>query len=235
MRKALLILMATAVLLTSLPFALAGCSSKAATVRAGGADDLYLAPQPETLQDPPGQISGGSKVRVLATQGVWTMIQQGGLKGWIPTWYLSDDPTPVKELQSEGLVLADEASIYLYPDGPAVGELPGGKVLKPFKEWNDWVQVRITVYSVPGVQTAWIMRKMLTTPNQVEPKEGYLYQGTEAFQGEFDQITGTKPDVLTHPLPVWITEQKGGYLRVSAAGGWIAWVKKDSFRLTPPS
>jgi hypothetical protein len=197
-------------------------------VRAGGYYGLYEGPRPETMLPPPGRLAGGLTVEIAGTDGQWLLVRQGANRGWIPQWYISDEPGPVKDLRSENMVLNRNAPGLLYPDGPQTVSLRKGNLLLPVKEWKDWVQADLMVYSIPGVMTAWTRKEYLSPIDAVAPIEGYLRKGSPAYVGcEFEEMGQYPPEEAANNMSVLIREERNGYLRVEAAGGWDAWVKKD--------
>ncbi|MCL5057534.1 MAG: hypothetical protein M1130_05975 [Actinobacteria bacterium] len=161
--------------------------------------------------------------------GEWALVRQGNIEGWIPKWYISDDPGPVKDIESEHMVLNRSAPGLLYPGGPQAVSLDKGRLLLPLKQWNGWVQVEIIVYSIPGVMTAWVEKEFLSPVNGVTPAEGFLKQGSTAYVGcEFEEIDRCLSEEAAYNMPVQIYGERNGYLNVAAAGGWSAWTKKEN-------
>lgn len=205
-------------------------------VRQGGAYDLFETPQAATLNSSPGKVWGGSPADVLETRGEWVHIRQGNAEGWLPRWYIWDNADPVKEVDSDYLVLNRPADGLLYPEGPQITSLSKGKLLLPLKEWKGWVQVQIIVYSIPAVMTAWIQKSNLSPPGTVSPSEGFLKQGARVYEVEkFEEIVRSASTEAGYDMPVCLRQEKGGCLCVEAAGGWNAWTRRDNIKFSRKS
>lgn len=212
-----------------------GNESTSITIRGSATVTLYPGPQPEMLASL-GEIQGGSRVEVLEQKGEWLHIKQAEMEGWIPQWYACEDTTDlIKEATLDPLVLKEDSKGRLYPEGPEIIDLPSGKLLSPLQEWKNWYYMSIMVYDIPSVHFAWIPKDQLVEINSKKPMEGYLWLGTDVYLVDsFDEIKETKPEPTTYEMNVFITEQKGEYIRVNANGGWTAWTEEKNLQFIKP-
>lgn len=200
-------------------------------LRPGSAYDLFETPQAATMYSPPGKVGGGSPADVLETRGEWVRIRQGNAEGWLPGWYILDNADPVKDVDSDYLVLNRPVDGLLYPEGPQITSLSKGKLLLPLKEWKGWVQVQIIVYNIPAVMTAWIQKSNLSPVSTASPSEGFLKQGARVYEVEkFEEIARSASTEAAYDMPVCLRQAKGGYLYVEAAGGWSSWTRRDNVK-----
>lgn len=210
---------------------------KTQTVRPAGEYFLYLGPEAATLYEPPGTVRGGDQVEVIEINRDWVNLRSGEVEGWLPRWYLGgENEDPVRDIEADYLVLKEKGLGFLYPGGPDVTELDQGKLLKPLKEWRDWYFVAIIVYDIPAVQAAWVTKSALAPIGEVEAREGFLHTGAEVYQ-DYDIFLRDGPvygEKLTYPLQVYVSQEKEGYLYVTAAGGWGAWTKKENLKFSYP-
>ncbi len=206
-----------------------------ANLRPHGTYTLYKEPKPEGLYEPQSRVSSNIEVEVLKTDGEWALIKTAEIEGWLPMWYLqTKDATPVKEIDSDYMVLKQSATGYLYPGGPNIIELSKGKLLKPFKEWGEWVQVKIMVYDIPSVSDAWLYKKDLATVLEVQPTEGFIAKGCQIYEVlDFKDIRQTKPSNCEFQMPVEILEKRNGYVHVSGSAGWSGWTEYRNLTFNP--
>lgn len=173
-------------------------------------------------------ISGGTEVSIIEHKKDWAMIEVNGQRGWIPKWYLIDENNKLclKEVNSDYMVVRSNCQGLLYPGGPSLLELTKGSLVQPLLYWNEWSKVSIMQFSIPGVSEIWVKGKVLATVSEIEPKQGYLRPGSQAYNVlDYDKISATQPEEITYPMPVSIEDKRGDFTCVSAPGGWYGWVK----------
>ncbi|MCX8128784.1 MAG: hypothetical protein N3I35_01635 [Clostridia bacterium] len=200
-----------------------------AYLRPGSDYFIYPEAQP-TLLSAAVSLKQGKEIKILKTDGDWVNIEQEKLTGWIPKWYISsDDSTPTKPVSSKPKVLTKNTEGRLYPDGAGIKLLEKGRLLTPVMQWNDWYQVKIIVYDIPAVQYAWIPMKNLAEVGKALCIEGYLKAGTPVHEvPEFDEVSASPAKAIGYTMPVYISNEREGFIRVNAAGGWSAWTKKEN-------
>ncbi|MHB8155802.1 MAG: SH3 domain-containing protein, partial [Desulfocucumaceae bacterium] len=190
-------------------------------------------PQPVIMSEPREKIPGGVMVEVLEYREEWVSLRYGTKEGWLPAWYLSEDPEPLVEVNSGYLVLNRDTGGLLYPAGPRITDLARGRLLLPLREWNSWAQVEIILYSVPGVSSAWIPKNLLSPVKDVTPTEGFLKEGTPVYEVEdFNQIAKAAPQAARYDMSVILRLKRDGYINVEAAGGWTAWTRLENLQFS---
>ncbi len=204
------------------------------TVRPAGEYFLYPGPDAVFLALPQAMVQGGSIVEVLETGGEWVHLRSGDYDGWLPKWYLKGaDEEPVRENVMDYLILKEDMQGLLYPGGPGIVDLEKGKLLKPLKEWKDWYFAGIIVYDIPAVQCAWVPKDALLPIGEMEPREGFLHEGTEVYGYDSFEANGpVNPEILPYTMSVFVRKEKDGYIAVDAAGGWTAWTKKENLKMS---
>jgi hypothetical protein len=205
-------------------------SSGPLKVRPGSKYALYPGPAPWFTMSHGGEIAGGTVVEVLEGVGVWARVKTGETEGWIPSWYLSDDTAkPVRTLSTGYKVLNQTADGRLYPGGPVIVELDKGRLLKPLKEWDDWIEIKLIAYDVPAVHTAWLPAGLLSEIGEAEAREGFLKRGTIFYDvSEFEQISAAGAEQIAFDMPVVVMERREGFIFVSSVGGWNAWTREEN-------
>lgn len=191
---------------------------------------IYLHPEAEALTIDE-KIQNGTKLKILGRQNGFYHVQydvQGESKeGYIPNWYLDDEKAAIAGCDYGYQLLKEDTEGLLYPEGNKIIKLEQGRLLKPFMESGDWVQVRIMAYDIPSVLAAWVPKNVLGPTDSVQPKEGFIPSDAELyFVVEYKDIKNAKPQKEAYPKSVFINKREGGYAYVGAAGGWNAWVEE---------
>lgn len=202
-----------------------------------GADTvIYSSPTPESMSID-DKIQNGTKLYILGQQNGFYHVRynvQGDVKeGFIPNWYLDDDKASIIGGDYGYQVLKEETKGLLYPGGPKIIELEKARLLKPFAESGDWVEVKILVYDIPAIHAAWIKKDSLVSTSEMQAKEGFIPSDAELyFVSEYKDIKNSKPQKEDYPKGIFIVKREGGYAYVGAAGGWDAWVEEKWIRYT---
>lgn len=192
---------------------------------------LYPGDTAEELASP-GAVESGQRVTVLERHGPWARVKADAAEGWIPLWYLVEQAGETLPQAAESrLVVKGLCQVHLYPDvaAPAIRGLERGKVVTVRAELGEWRYVDITVFDIPSVQRGWVRAASLAEPGEVQPMEGRLPAGTIVYP--VGQKDATDPrdlpsEVLQYGMAIRIQDERGDMVRVSAAGGWEAWVAK---------
>lgn len=195
--------------------------------------DLYHGNTPEELLDA-GRVEAGQEVRVVSTEGDWTQVAAGDVQGWLPDWYLSEIREDlIGGVEPYFMFTKDVADLRLTPETPdqALLQVGPGRIVEVKAAWEDWAYVTIRVYDIPAVQRGWVPVLALGTRSEVTPLEADLLAGTPVCFNDFsappDQASaGTvTSELTTYDRWVSIDSEVGPWAMVSAAGGWVAWVK----------
>jgi len=193
---------------------------------------LYQHRSPFTMLPGFAKVAAGP-VQVLRANSDWVYVQQGETRGWLPQWYLSAEE--VLTVSPASLVTKAGTQAYLYPAqaAPAILDLAAGRVVRVRKTCGDWSLAEMTVYNVPGAFWGWFRNADLATPDEMTPLEGHLPEGSPVFYS-YELTEAQTPDYTTEfPMTVLIIEEKAGFLRLEAAGGWTAWTKAENVLRDP--
>jgi len=195
--------------------------------------DLYYGNAPEELRDA-GRVEAGQEVRVVSTEGDWTQVAAGDVQGWLPNWYLSETQEDlIGGVEPYFMFTKDSADLCLTPEvtGPPLRGVAPGSIVKVRAVWGDWAYVVIRVYDIPAVHRGWVPVLTLGTRSEVTPVEADLLAGTPVRFNDFsappDQASaGTvTSELTTYDMGVMLNSEVGPWTMVTAAGGWVAWVK----------
>lgn len=202
----------------------------------GGRILVYNHASPEVLE-PLGEIKNGAEVSIFGKENDFYYVRYAERdevkEGYIPTWYLDDNKAAVAECDYGYKVLKEKGMGLLYPGGPEIVNLEQGKLLKPFLESGDWVQVDIMVFDIPAVVNAWVKKDDLAAPSEMLPNEGFLPSDAELyFVDGYKDIKASKPHKEAYSKGIFIIKRENGYAYVGAAGGWNAWVDQKWIKYT---
>lgn len=204
-----------------------GCIRTAdATIRPGASIGLYETDAPERLGEPAVILHGGDEVQVLQKKGDWIQIQVDAGSGWIPKWYAEPSSESLQDASPEFRVAKSDISLNLNPGGPEIVMVNKGDLLKVIQFYQDWSLVQRQVFDIPAVQEGWILTSMLVSPEEFQPRQGFLPAGTTVT---FDD--GTE-EITAYDMPVYIIEEEPTRILVGAAGGWSAWTSRDKLSCT---
>ena len=207
-------------------------SGDTVTIRPEGAYAIYSQKAPINAYKA-GEVTGGTTVEILEMENDWVRVKNNNIEGWIPIWYFSDgDPTPVIDVDYNYSVFNRNSYGFLYPHGPETIQLQIGKLLKPVQEWGEWVKVSIITYESTAVEQAWIMKSYLSPVGVIEPVEGILEAGAEAYHVEeyFEEVYTMDPEKVVNDTGVLILDKRDEYLFVRGSGGLEYWVKSENVK-----
>lgn len=164
-------------------------------------------------------IPGGTEVSIIELKNDWAMIALNGQKGWIPKWYLIEKNSNMylKKISSDYMVIKINCQGLLYPNGPSLLELAQGNLVLPLLHWNEWTKVSIMQFSIPGISEIWVKEKVLATVSEIEPNQGYLRSGSQAYNVlDYNEIFSVLPEEISYSMPVSIEDKHGYFTYVSA-------------------
>lgn len=172
-------------------------------------------------------------VEVIDERDNWSRIV---LYGWIPEWYLVDDPLesePINVTAPQKLFLKEHADMLMYPDDRSktlFKNISRGKAVVVTKQYRDWSYITLRqVSEAPSYTEGWIKSTLLGTKDQTEPLEGILKADTKAYVvDDFSEIWKAPKDrieIVREPKEITIAEKRDKWAKVSTSEGWGAWVQ----------
>lgn len=190
---------------------------------------LYRGNAPEELVDV-GEVVAGQEVKVVSVEGAWTQVEADAASGWLPNWYLTATQDDLlDEIEPYSMFTKDLADLCLTPETPGqpLLQLGPGRVVEVKTVWEDWAYVAIRVYSIPDISRGWVRASALGTRSEVTPVEADLLAGTRVYFNDFSAPpdAAAASELTTYDMWVTIDSVAGPWTMVSAAGGWVAWVK----------
>ncbi len=199
---------------------------------------LYRTPAAEELAG--GEtLQARARVRVKSRRPPWVLVGLGEVEGWLPEWYLTWELTDdvVEDFEPYCMVVKEETDVKLFPDESAdtILDLQAGKVVRVCAEFQNWRYVRIAVYDIPNILRGWVNQDSLVDLAEGHPMEGKILPGTTVFFGDprsqgFDTMVRER---ISQVMIVYLGEEIGDMVHVSAAGGWDAWVSRSNIVFEP--
>ena len=156
----------------------------------------------------------------------WARIKTVDGYAWIPTWYLSIDPTKaLHQTIPTSMVVAPTSTIQPLPYSMGVNNiLHEGKVVQVLSTYNKWSYVKIVTYEY-GITLGWVPTDKLIPFSPEKSREGILRAGAPLYA--LDTVGGLDLSVHVYEpreLSVFIEETSGQYGRVNGPGGLSRWV-----------
>jgi hypothetical protein len=69
------------------------------------------------------------------------IMKSNGLRGWIPTWYLTGESQRVKLVEPMKTLVQEDTPFSIHPGGSVIGEIPKDRVVYLFEQYEDWYGV----------------------------------------------------------------------------------------------
>lgn len=191
---------------------------------------LYAGNAPEEIRDV-GSVRAGQQVTAVDRDQGWTRVQADGAEGWLPDWYLTAEPDQqVASIQPYFMLTKTKCDLHLTPEAVdnVLQQLDAGRIVEVKATWGEWAYVAIRVYSIPDVQRGWVTLSLLGQED-VTPIEADLPAGTRVYFNDFayPPDENSTSEITGHDRMVGIWERHGQWVLVSAAGGWMAWVRES--------
>lgn len=164
------------------------------------------------------------------------IVAGNGAEGWVPVWYLTDDPGragSIERLAEPYVMLVDKPITYrLYPDEPVPGglELSSGKVVQVVGTYgDDWLEIEALAYdNSPHLENKWIRGEEVVAYDESRAREGYASSGAKLYD-----IDGKVKQALPEGTTFFIKGDIGGRYWILMQGGVSGYIDKADFKPNP--
>ncbi|MHA6481897.1 SH3 domain-containing protein [Paenibacillus sp. strain BS8-2] len=200
-----------------------------------GETGAYAEPNVWTMEGPENTVKPGVPLTVKDSVNGFALVEQAGSRlGWVNDWYLTRDKVEasVNAVTPYLMLVGDPVSFSLSPMEavPTGFKLGAGRVVRIYKEYQDWVCVSITTYDQPYGGEFWLRKSELADWDPALAREGVIREGADVRDSEGNR---TELGILMLSS-VNITEVlEDGRYRIGAAGGFVGYVQGRDFIPNP--
>lgn len=163
------------------------------------------------------------------------IVAGNGAEGWVPVWYLTDDPNragSVERVAEPYVMLVDKPFKYrLYPgeETPSGFELWSGKVVQVVGIYgDDWLEIETLSYDSPHMENKWVRKDEVTPYDKSKAMEGYASSGAKLYD-----IDGNVKQTLSEGTSFFIKGDIGGRYWILLQGGVSGYIDKADFKPNP--
>lgn len=198
-----------------------------------GETGAYAEPNGWTMHKPEYAVKPGVPLKVMDSVNGFALVEQEGNRlGWVNDWYLNRDKeeSAVAAVTPYLMLVMDPVAFRLSPmEGvPSGFKLGVGKVVRIYKEYQEWVCIEISTYDQPYGGEFWLRKSELSDWDPGLAKEGILREGADVRDNEGDPLQlGSLSSVIIEEV------LEDGRYRIGAAGGFVGYIQAQDFIANP--
>ncbi|XEC95793.1 hypothetical protein AB6A23_04270 [Paenibacillus tarimensis] len=193
---------------------------------------VFAAPEYGSVLPPDFVAKPGEPYAVVESANGFLRIKSEGREGWIDEWYVTPEPNErsVVPVDPYVMLVGTPVAYRRHPGEkePSGFELQAGKVVQVYKEYQDWVCIRIITYDQPYEGDKWVRTTELVAWDPAKAKEGKVRPGAVVRRESGEE------EALPIANPVYIQEEMNDdRYRIGSAGGLTGFIDKKDFIPNP--